>query len=311
MREASPDDDRLPNLFLIGTPKAATTAIAELLASSDEVALGRTKEPGILNNSSYGSRHQEALYLSHFNGCEGNRFRLDATPWTFYAPDAPETIDGLRGRQSKQILLSLREPFARIQSMYLDQVVRGRERRDFECAVRDSMQPAADLPLALSYLSTSSYAQHLDRWMRLDTAEVVVLFFEHVVDPSRSSALVDGLARHLEISLDGGLKPANVRSMQSPLLARPIDVAVAAASHLPAGAKARLRPLLSGAARQLLRRSPTRVVAPPSTEIRDPGLRRELDERLAEESRRLRSLLPSTTQLHLDPPEWVHPPGET
>ena len=299
----SPKSDLLPNLFLIGAPKAATTALADLLSRSREVDLGKTKEPGILVNDSYGEARQRGLYRAHFAGCEASRFRLDATPWTFYSARAPEIIDGLGPRGATQILLSLRDPLGRIQSMYADQVLRGRERRTYEDALKDSMR-GVDQPLALSYVATSCYGKHLERWLDWRSAELGIVFFEHAVDPGRAPGMIDAIGRRLGISL-GPLQPANVRATRSPILARPIDAAVSAGSRLPAGVKARLRPGLSAVARQILRRSPSREVDLPSTVISDAALRRDLESLLAADRRLLRSRLTPGLLLLPELPEWM------
>lgn len=269
-----------PNLLLIGVPKSATTGLANQLSSSPDVSIGITKEPGILSNRTYDFHASQVLFDSHFSSSTTCRYRLDATPWTFYEPSAPEKVSAFSASSSEpaKTILSLREPLSRVQSMYIDQVVRGREKRPFETAIRECMSQSDHRHLATSYIDTSLYGHHLQRWLEPATTQLdlKVVFFDDLVDADRAAVVTASLQRWLRLDLPG-LERANSRSGRHPIATRPIDAAVAVGARLPPRLKLRVRGPLSGAARRLLRWSPSRPVPLPSVDIADHGLRTDLE----------------------------------
>lgn len=83
-----------PNLFLAGTPKAATSSLAHWLSQHPAIFVPHVKEPRFYNddrsNSAYVGRR--ARYESLFPDRPGIRYYCDATPDYLYSPNAIEGI---------------------------------------------------------------------------------------------------------------------------------------------------------------------------------------------------------------------------
>lgn len=306
-----PTASHLPNLLLAGVPKAATTAVAAALGASSEVDPGETKEPGILGNATYDDRQVEHLYNRHFAG-KSYRFRLDATPWAIYSDLAFRRLVGSSGaRGPVPVLVMLREPWSRMESMYLDQVRRGRERRSFDVALLEgeSDVAATEQPITLDYVGTSLYGEHLARWARANQVDLRIGYFDDVIDDTRR----DQLERSIEDWLDtpiGAIQAANSRSDGTSQLAGAVDRAVRAGSLLPPSIRARLRPPLARVARLVLDRTPRRRSG--SDELlscQDAALRSRLDARFAEDAARIREIAASGTNLLPIAPAWVLGPS--
>lgn len=132
-----------PHAFLLGTPKAGTTWLANALSQHPGVALSNPKEPNIIatHKGTFPRSHENPdwnLYESYF---EGEGLRLDASIHSFACPEAPRRISE---RFDKPFfILSLREPVARTFShwrMIIDSgeaEKNGTDWTDFEVAWND------------------------------------------------------------------------------------------------------------------------------------------------------------------------------
>lgn len=83
-----------PNLFLIGTPKAATTSLADWLSQHSMIQVPAVKEPWYFNDDRSTGHYvgQERKYLELFQWHEDVRYYVDATPDYLYSPSALEQI---------------------------------------------------------------------------------------------------------------------------------------------------------------------------------------------------------------------------
>lgn len=82
--------DAIPNLFIPGTPKGATSSLADWLSQHSAVQVSSIKEPWFFNDdrlTGNSARNQRA-YLDLFVGREGVRYYCDATPDYLYSPSA-------------------------------------------------------------------------------------------------------------------------------------------------------------------------------------------------------------------------------
>jgi hypothetical protein len=179
-------DDRMPNLFTIGVPKAATTLLHEALDRAPSVYMSRVKEPGYFTTSSDRSRGLDYYLDAYFAHAAGNAIRGESTPWYFYSDEARERIAELPRAESIRLLVMLRRPSGRAQSMYFDQVRLNREPRTFEDAVEEELAGLERGELGddvrQRYVWCGLYADHLKRWYDTFGPERVhVAFFEDVM----------------------------------------------------------------------------------------------------------------------------------
>lgn len=84
----------VPNLFIPGTPKGATTSLANWLSQHSEIHLSDVKEPWFFNDDRSTGHFvgREQKYLALFPVQEGVTYYCDATPDYLYSPSAMEQI---------------------------------------------------------------------------------------------------------------------------------------------------------------------------------------------------------------------------
>ena len=83
---SQPFEPAVPNLYIVGVPKAGTTSLARSLEASGQVSFGVAKEAGLLSNDSYSTEQLIHLYAKHFGASAGS-YRADGTPYLFYLAD--------------------------------------------------------------------------------------------------------------------------------------------------------------------------------------------------------------------------------
>jgi hypothetical protein len=130
----------LPNFFLLGPPKAGTTAFAEALGRHPEVFMSTPKEPNYFlyaGGNPYNLPLDRAVpnyqdYLRLFAGADGTRVRGDASPYYIYAPHCALEIQ--RTVPDAKLMVILRNPVERALSAYRYWY---KDRRDFHFSPED------------------------------------------------------------------------------------------------------------------------------------------------------------------------------
>lgn len=197
-------DGRMPNLFTVGVPKAATTLLHEALAHSPGVFMSRVKEPGYFTTSSDRTRGLDYYLDAYFSHAEGSAVRGESTPWYFYSDEARQRIGDLPAPEPIRFVIMLRRPSRRAQSMYFDQVRLNREPRTFEQAVDEELAALERGELGEDvrqrYVWCGLYADPLERWFdRFGEDRVHVAYFEDVM--TRPGELWKELATFLDHDL--------------------------------------------------------------------------------------------------------------
>lgn len=197
-------DGRMPNFFVIGVPKSATTLVHEALALAPSVYMSRVKEPGYFTTSSDRRRGLDYYLDAYFAQAAGHAVRGESTPWYFYSDEARERIAELPGDEPARFLVMLRRPSKRAESMYFDQVRLNREHRSFEQAVNQelAMLDRGELvdDVRQRYVWGGLYADHLDRWVeQFGPDRMHVAYFEHLM--SKPEELWNGLGEFLDHQL--------------------------------------------------------------------------------------------------------------
>jgi hypothetical protein len=109
-------------LIIAGTTRAGTTSLFIYLADHPEVCGANLKETRFFFDGDYPLpakyRFEDGLdkYSTHFNHCQGQRLRLEATPDYLYAPGAPQKIKA--SLPDARLIFILREPIERLISWY-------------------------------------------------------------------------------------------------------------------------------------------------------------------------------------------------
>ena len=106
-------DDKLPNAFIIGAPKAGTTWLADNLSKHPELSMSNPKEPDIVgtHKGTFGRDYSEPKWDSYEACFNKEGIRIDSSVHTFSCPVAPERIS--EKIPHAKFILCLREPVER------------------------------------------------------------------------------------------------------------------------------------------------------------------------------------------------------
>lgn len=268
----------LPTFVVIGAMKAGTTSLYDYLAAHPQVFMATPKELHFFPLAKNWGRGR-AWYESKFDDAGDEPARGEVSPSYSQVDVFPGCAERIAAMiPDARIVYLVREPIARMQSMYAHQVANGRERRPIVQAFREDDE----------YLSASRYAYQLDPYLAHFPADRVhVLTTEALRDDRRGT--LSTLFRFLGVAPevpDAALVGARGRTedkrMTRPGIARAHDLAIVrrASRLVPEPARRVLRPLTR-----------TGVAGAVDTTLPD-DLVADLRRALAPDVTRLRELLP-------------------
>src|SRR5271165_2588043 len=117
---------RVPDFFIVGQPKAGTTALYQMLSQHPQIFMSDLKEPRFLADdmrSRFTNPRGRPLpqtleqYLSLFEGAGDDQRLGEATPMYLWSRTAAERISQLQ--PSARIIAILREPASLLRSLHL------------------------------------------------------------------------------------------------------------------------------------------------------------------------------------------------
>ncbi len=217
-----------PDFFIVGSPKAGTTALYAYLANHPQVCMSTDKEPNYFSNEQIKAQglyykkknpETEAEYLRLFQPEAGNLICGEASVSYLYYPGVAEKIRQFNPKA--KIIISLRDPVKRAFSHYLMDYSLGLVKESFDKIV---FEGAAHEKLKLyyqQYVLLSQYAAQVARYLQVFPKEQV-LFFIHDDLVSRPEQEMERLSGFLGIDYrhaTGSLEQKNVTiAAKSPLL---------------------------------------------------------------------------------------------
>ncbi|WP_375262331.1 sulfotransferase [Palleronia sp.] len=211
----------MPNLFIVGAMKAATTTLADLLATHDAIFSPIQKEPNIFSEldesprpyytllaPKFGSGEPSPIskspsvcaeeYRDLYRGSEAYRFRLDASTNYLPSPCSAQLIH--RVAPDAKIIVLLRNPYERAYSSFAYQLSRGRESAgSFDAAIRHELAGGrSDWAYAWRHVQTSCYDDGISRYdAEFNCDQIKSILFEDFIHDPRS--VVDEIADFLKI----------------------------------------------------------------------------------------------------------------
>ncbi len=127
--------EKIPNFFIVGAPKAGTSAMYSYLKMHPNVFLHPVKEPNFFSDDLKAVRPSDpekslVQYLRHFNSAN-TKIIGEGTTWYLYSQEAPKRIQELN--PESKILIMLRNPIDQMYSLHSQLVYGGIEKiTDFE-----------------------------------------------------------------------------------------------------------------------------------------------------------------------------------
>lgn len=144
-----------PNLFVVGTHKAGTTFLCDMLGDHPDISFSRPKEPFFFNRDDVTADTYAAYLTEYFPSKDIKkkraRFFAEGSTAYFQSRSALENMCKLLGANFKAIVV-LRQPVAKCLSYYMHHLRRGR----FD---------ASHHLLDKSIVRTGMYAKHAERWI--------------------------------------------------------------------------------------------------------------------------------------------------
>jgi Sulfotransferase domain len=272
-----------PNLFVVGAPKAGTTALWRYLDHHPEIFMSKVKEPHYFSPDRRFTNvvRDPAAYARLFAGSGDFRYAGEASPTYLCDPGAARRIRAAVG--SARILVSLRDPVERAYAGYWTAVRVGVETQTFEQAVSEELAGGRDdlFFIPPPHIARGFYAEQLERYLELFGDTVLVLMLEELAHDTRAAM------RRIYAWLD--LDPAPAGSLD-PAPVFPFELPRSKAAQL-ALAVPGLRRLGDRVFRGRLRERLLRLVFDREKPPLDLDTRRLLREVYAPHDERLRSLL--------------------
>ena len=223
MTSLSSVDPRMPNVFVVGAQKAATTSLASVLASHPDVFMSPIKEPNFFVQASgpdreftemlmpYGSSlasvrprgngriNSMEAYLRLFDGADGEHVRAEASPTSLPSRNAALAIR--QNSPDAKIIAILRNPYDRTYSAYTYFKSIGREPLpSFEDAIAHELSGARDnWVCGFRHIHISKYHWQIQTYLELfGSSRFYPILFDDFKD--NPVFVMQGLAKFLGIS---------------------------------------------------------------------------------------------------------------
>ena len=211
MKGISVSNGRLPNLLIVGVPKAGTTSLFAYLTQHPNICGADKKELGYFNyfNPLRHTDHEPppiASYKKHFAHCIGQRYALEATP--SYSYGVKPVVQGVRKVLGHaKIIITLRDPVERLWSAYTFQRTLGnipdiRTYGEYLSMCEQRRRGGTDLDpkSRLQGLSIGFYEDYIGVWLDAFGDDLKVVFAEDIFrEPLK---VVRELFRWLEIDTE-------------------------------------------------------------------------------------------------------------
>jgi hypothetical protein len=174
---------KLPNFLCIGTQKAGTTLLYEILRQNPQIFLPQIKEIHFFDIDENFYKGID-WYKQFFIHSEDNQIRGDITPAYLFFDYVPARIKNTLGSDIK-FLAMLRNPVDRAYSHYWMSYRRGYEKYPFERAIimeHARMRKDHFKKNHLSYLSRGFYSEQVKRYLSIFPFDnVKVIIFEEFI----------------------------------------------------------------------------------------------------------------------------------
>ncbi len=168
-----PADGRMPNLFILGAPKCATSSLFTYLSQHPDIFMWRKEmhyfgRDLVFNNK---ERMTPEHYLSHYDEATTERYRGDGAIWYLFSKRAAEEI-AAASPEARYIVL-VRNPVDMLYSLHSEFIFQGGEDlTDFAEALDAEedrrngkrIPPSCPTPWALQYREVARFGEQLARY---------------------------------------------------------------------------------------------------------------------------------------------------
>jgi len=205
-------NEKWPNLFIVGAPKAGTTSLHEYLKKIPGIYMSPIKEPHYFDSYKIPINHRvhpirdKKKYLSLFNKVRDEKIVGESSPLYLSDPKAPKLIHQVS--PDAQIIISLRNPVQRAFSEYLMYISWGRLTTTLHDQLQIQMRGKPDANQIHLMLEAGLYADDVKRYLDIfGRKNVKILIFENFIKEIKKT-IEDIL---LFLGIDHSLKDFNER----------------------------------------------------------------------------------------------------
>jgi hypothetical protein len=175
---------RLPNFFVVGAPKAGTTALYAYLDQHPRVYMSPLKEPCYFapEQSQPNTYSSWDGYLTLYRGVREETAIGEATACYLWSRAAAQNIAACIPHA--RIIISLRNPVDRAFSQYLERLTMGATRKSFREEIESSLRCSHDgkVDYLWPFLEVGRYHEQVLRYFRVfPRAQVYILFYDDLV----------------------------------------------------------------------------------------------------------------------------------
>jgi len=182
--ESKRQPDRLPNFFIVGAPKAGTTALYAYLDQHPEVYMSPLKEPCYFapEQSQENPYSSWEGYLTLYRGVRAETAIGEATACYLWSRTAAQNIAARvpHGR----IIISLRNPVERAFSQYLEMLTIGATRKSFRQEIDASLSCSREGKIGYlwPFLEVGRYHEQILRYFKaFPRAQIHILLYDELV----------------------------------------------------------------------------------------------------------------------------------
>jgi hypothetical protein len=190
MTDATDMDGSLPNLIIAGVGKAGTTSLFWYLSQHPDICASKVKEIQFFTALTEGDGVLPPLeeYAKHFRQCEGERYRLEASPQYFHG--GTPIVEAVRSTlDHPRMIVMFRDPIDRLWSTFrfmksrLADLPEGMTFEGYvaECRrVREGREPFSAANRLYWTIQGGFYGEYLAPWVDGFGDDLRVVFFEQL-----------------------------------------------------------------------------------------------------------------------------------
>jgi len=187
-----------PNFFIVGTPKAGTTALHAYLQQHPQVCMSSEKEPNYFSHKEIASQKlyydksnlmNEHEYLSLFNCNDLSIAVGEASVSYLFYPDVAKRIYNFN--PNAKIIISLREPVARAFSHFQMDYGLGLVKESFDKIVENGADDASTGIYYQQYVCLGEYYEQVKRYVEVFGRSQVLIFLHENLINNSSETLVE------------------------------------------------------------------------------------------------------------------------
>ncbi len=217
-----------PDFFIIGSPKAGTTALYAYLANHPEVCMSTDKEPNYFSKEQieaqalyYKKKNVKTQdeYLQLFQAKEGNRIAGECSVSYLFYPGVAEKIHQFNPKS--KIIISLRDPVQRAFSHYLMDYSLNLVTESFDKIVFEGEKDEKLKLYYQQYIQLSHYPEQIKRYLSVFPNDQVLLFIHDnlIANPNEELKRLSHFLGIHHTSSSGNLEQRNVTaSAKSPIV---------------------------------------------------------------------------------------------